>query len=190
MSSSSGTQSDNDLIRRVASGDRAAVRLLFMRHHARVYRFVVRQTGSETMADDIANEVFLDVWRQAAKFEFRSEVTTWLLGIARFKVLSARRKRKEDELDELEAERIVDSADTPDVVSMKTDKAAALRACINGLGEDHRTVIDLAYYHGRTVTEIAEILSIPVATVKTRMFYARSKLGEALKAAGHDRGWP
>ncbi len=98
MSSSSGTQSDNDLIRRVASGDRAAVRLLFMRHHARVYRFVVRQTGSETMADDIANEVFLDVWRQAAKFEFRSEVTTWLLGIARFKVLSARRKRKEDEL--------------------------------------------------------------------------------------------
>lgn len=190
MSSSSDPQSDNDLIKRVASGDRAAVRLLFMRHHARVYRFVMRQTGSETMADDIANEVFLDVWRQAGKFEFRSEVTTWLLGIARFKVLSVRRKRKEDELDDLEAERIVDGADTPDVVSMKSDKAAALRNCINGLGEDHRTVIDLAYYHGRTVTEIAEILSIPVATVKTRMFYARSKLGEALKAAGHDRGWP
>jgi RNA polymerase sigma-70 factor (ECF subfamily) len=51
-------------------------------------------------------------------------------------------------------------------------------------------VVDLAYYHGKSVAEIGEILSIPVATVKTRMFYARKKLGEALKAAGHDRGWP
>lgn len=190
MSSTSGSVSDSDLMKRIASGDRAAVRLLFMRHHARVYRFVVRQTGSENMADDIANEVFLEVWRKAGAFEFRSEVSTWLLGIARFKVLSTFRKRKEETLDELEAGRIADSADTPDVVTMKLDKAAALRQCIDGLSNEHRAVIDLAYYHGRTVTEIADILSIPVATVKTRMFYARSKLGEALKAAGHDRGWP
>lgn len=142
------------------------------------------------MADDISNEVFLDVWRQAGKFEFRSEVTTWLLGIARYKVLSSRRKRREDELDEGEAEQIADGSDTPEVASMKSDKAEALRTCINGLGDDHRTVIDLAYYHGRTVTEIGDILKIPVATVKTRMFYARSKLAEALKAAGYDRGWP
>ncbi len=190
MSSTSGNVSDSDLMKRIATGDRAAVRLLFMRHHARVYRFVVRQTGSENMADDIANEVFLEVWRKAGAFEFRSQVSTWLLGIARFKVLSAFRKRKEESLDELEAGRIADNADTPDVVTMKLDKAAALRQCIDGLSNEHRAVIDLAYYHGRTVTEIADILSIPVATVKTRMFYARSKLGEALKAAGHDRGWP
>ena len=61
---------------------------------------------------------------------------------------------------------------------------------VNALPEEHRTVIDLAYYHAKSVTEIAEILSIPVATVKTRMFYARKKLGEALKAAGFERGWP
>jgi RNA polymerase sigma-70 factor, ECF subfamily len=190
MSAASGSETDNDLMKRIASGDRAAVRLLFMRHHARVYRFAVRQTGSENMADDIANEVFLEVWRKAPAFEFRSQVSTWLLGIARFKILSARRKRREDEMDEGEAERIADGSDTPEVVTMKLDKAAALRQCIGSLSDDHRAVIDLAYYHGRTVTEIGEILSIPVATVKTRMFYARSKLGEALKAAGHDRGWP
>ena len=190
MSSASGTASDNDLMKRIASGDRAAVRLLFMRHHARVYRFAARQTGSDNMADDIANEVFLEVWRKASSFEFRSEVSTWLLGIARFKILSARRKRKEDELDDLQAERLEDQGDTPETVSMKLDKAAALRHCVDGLSAEHKAVIDLAYYHGRTVTEIGEILSIPVATVKTRMFYARSKLGEALKAAGHDRGWP
>ena len=73
---------------------------------------------------------------------------------------------------------------------MKEDKGAAMRRMIDALPEEHRTVIDLAYYHGRSVTEIGEISSIPVATVKTRMFYARKKLGEALQAAGYDRGWP
>lgn len=184
------TETDRTLVDRVAKGDRAAVRLLFMRHHARIYRFVARQTGSEMMADDIANEVFLELWKQAPGFEGRSEVSTWLLGIARFKALSSLRKKKEDWIDDDAAAEIADGADTPEVVTMKEDKAAALRRMINALPDEHRTVIDLAYYHGQSVTEIGEVLDIPVATVKTRMFYARKKLGEALKAAGYDRGWP
>ncbi|RUZ77034.1 sigma-70 family RNA polymerase sigma factor [Mesorhizobium sp. M7A.F.Ca.US.006.01.1.1] len=184
------TETDRALVDRVAKGDRAAVRLLFMRHHARVYRFVARQTGSEMMADDIANEVFLELWRQAPGFEGRSEVSTWLLGIARFKALSLLRKKKEDWIDDEAAAAVPDGADTPEVVTMKEDKAAALRRFVNALPEEHRVVIDLAYYHGQSVNEIGEVLDIPVATVKTRMFYARKKLGEALKAAGYDRGWP
>jgi RNA polymerase sigma-70 factor (ECF subfamily) len=183
-------QSDRELVERVAKGDRASVRLLFMRHHARVYRFAARQTGSEMMADDIANEVFLELWRQAPAFEGRSEVSTWLLGIARFKALSMLRKKKEDWIDDDDAAQVPDGADTPEVVTMKEDKAAALRRMIDALPDEHRTVIDLAYYHGQSVSEIGEVLDIPVATVKTRMFYARKKLGEALKAAGYDRGWP
>ncbi|SFN64504.1 RNA polymerase sigma-70 factor, ECF subfamily [Mesorhizobium sp. NFR06] len=184
------TETDRALVDRVAKGDRAAVRLLFMRHHARIYRFVARQTGSEMMADDIANEVFLELWKQAPSFEGRSEVSTWLLGIARFKALSSLRKKKEDWIDDDDAAQVPDGADTPEVVTMKEDKAAALRRFIDALAEEHRTVIDLAYYHGQSVTEIGEVLGIPVATVKTRMFYARKKLGEALKSAGYDRGWP
>ena len=184
------TETDRALVERVAKGDRAAVRLLFMRHHARVYRFVARQTGSEMMADDIANEVFLELWKQAPGFEGRSEVSTWLLGIARFKALSMLRKKKEAWIDDDDAAQIPDGADTPEVVTMKEDKAAALRRMIDALPDEHRTVIDLAYYHGQSVSEIGEVLDIPVATVKTRMFYARKKLGEALKAAGYDRGWP
>jgi RNA polymerase sigma-70 factor (ECF subfamily) len=190
MTAASGQQSDTELVGRVAKGDRAAVRLLFMRHHARIYRFVARQTGQESMADDIANEVFLELWRQAPNFEGRSEVSTWLLGIARFKALSALRKKKEDWIDDEDAAQIPDDADTPEVAVMKDDKAAALKRMVGALPEEHRSVIDLAYYHGKSVTEIGEILSIPVATVKTRMFYARKKLGEALKAAGYERGWP
>lgn len=189
-SAAPGQQSDRELVERVASGDRAAVRLLFMRHHARIYRFVVRQTGSDMMADDIANEVFLELWRKAPAFEGRSEVSTWLLGIARFKALSALRKKKEEWIDEDDAAAVPDTADTPEIAAMKEDKAAALRRMVNALPEEHRTVIDLAYYHAKSVVEIGEILSIPVATVKTRMFYARKKLGEALQAAGFERGWP
>jgi len=189
-SAASGQQSDRELVERVAKGDRAAVRLLFMRHHARVYRFAARQTGSESMADDIANEVFLELWKQAPAFEGRSEVSTWLLGIARFKALSALRKRKEVWIDDDDAAAVPDTADTPEVAVMKDDKATALRGMVNALPEEHRTVIDLAYYHAKSVSEIADILSIPAATVKTRMFYARKKLGEALKAAGFERGWP
>jgi RNA polymerase sigma-70 factor (ECF subfamily) len=185
-----GQQSDRELVGRVAKGDRAAVRLLFMRHHARIYRFAARQTGSDMMADDIANEVFLELWRQAPAFEGRSEVSTWLLGIARFKALSMLRKKKEAAIDEEAAAAVPDTADTPEVAVMKDDKATALRGMVNALPEEHRTVIDLAYYHAKSVAEIGEILDIPVATVKTRMFYARKKLGEALKAAGFERGWP
>ena len=183
-------QSDLDLVARVAKGDRAAVRLLFMRHHARVYRFVARQTGSDTMADDIANEVFLELWKQAPAFEGRSEVSTWLLAIARFKSISSLRKRREEWIGEDDGASIEDDADSPEVTVMKDDKATALRRMVDALPVEHRTVVDLAYYHGRSVTEIGEILEIPVATVKTRMFYARKKLGEALKAAGFERGWP
>jgi RNA polymerase sigma-70 factor (ECF subfamily) len=190
VTTSAAQQSDRELVERVAKGDRAAVRLLFMRHHARVYRFAARQTGSDMMADDIANEVFLELWRQAPAFEGRSEVSTWLLGIARFKALSALRKKKEEWIGDDDAAAIPDTADTPEVAVMKDDKATALRGMVNALPEEHRTVIDLAYYHAKSVTEIAEILSIPVATVKTRMFYARKKLGEALQAAGFERGWP
>ena len=190
VTTSAAQQSDRELVERVAKGDRAAVRLLFMRHHARVYRFAARQTGSDMMADDIANEVFLELWRQAPAFEGRSEVSTWLLGIARFKALSALRKKKEEWIGDDDAAAIPDTADTPEVAVMKDDKATALRGMVNGLPEEHRTVIDLAYYHAKSVAEIAEILSIPVATVKTRMFYARKKLGEALKAAGFERVWP
>ena len=190
VTTSAARQSDRELVERVARGDRAAVRLLFMRHHARVYRFAARQTGSDMMADDIANEVFLELWRQAPAFEGRSEVSTWLLGIARFKALSSLRRKKEEWIGDDDAAAIPDTADTPEVAVMKDDKATALRGMVNAWPEEHRTVIDLAFYHAKSVAEIAGILSIPVATVKTRMFYARKKLGEALKAAGFERGWP
>src|SRR5829696_2471299 len=92
--------SDDILIGRIAGGDRLAMQVLFARHHVRVYRFVLRLVGNPATAEDLISEVFLDVWRQAGRFEGRAQVTTWLLSIARFKALSALRKRPDEELDE------------------------------------------------------------------------------------------
>ena len=92
--------SDEMLIARIAGGDRLAMQTLFARHRTPVYRWLLRLVGNETVAEDLLSDVFLDVWRQAGRFQARSAVSTWLLAIARFKALSARRSRKDAELDE------------------------------------------------------------------------------------------
>lgn len=184
------TTSDEVLIGRIAGGDRLAMQVLFARHHVRVYRFVLRLVRNEATAEDLISDVFLDVWRQAGKFEGRSQVSTWLLSIARFKALSQLRRKPEDELDDETAEAIVDTADDPETALEKKDKSALLRKCMSGLSAEHREIIDLVYYHEKSVEEVAEIVGIPEATVKTRMFYARKKMAELLKEQGVDRGWP
>jgi RNA polymerase sigma-70 factor (ECF subfamily) len=184
------TASDEVLIARIAGGDRLAMQVLYARHHVRVYRFILRLTRNEATAEDMISEVFLEIWRSAGKFEGRSQVSTWMLSIARFKTLSALRKRSEEELDDGVAEQIEDHADDPEVSLAKKDKGALLRECMNALSAEHREVIDLVYYHEKSVEEVASIVGIPAATVKTRMFYARKKLSELLKEQGVDRGWP
>jgi RNA polymerase sigma-70 factor (ECF subfamily) len=182
--------SDEVLIGRIAKGDRLAMQVLFARHHVRVYRFVLRLVGNQSVAEDLISEVFLDIWRQADRFEGRSAVSTWMLAIARFKALSALRKKPEEELDEETAAAIEDPDDDPEVAMQKKDKSQVLRKCLEALSPEHREIIDLVYYHEKSVEEVAEVVGIPENTVKTRMFYARKKLAELLKAAGVERGWP
>ena len=91
--------SDAILVNRIAAGDKLAMQALFARHQTPVYRWLLRFVSNETLAEDLLSEVFFDVWRQAGRFERRSSVSTWLMSIARFKALSARRRRAEAELD-------------------------------------------------------------------------------------------
>jgi RNA polymerase sigma-70 factor (ECF subfamily) len=181
---------DELLIGRIARGDRLAMQVLFARHHVRIFRFVLRLLRDEMAAEDVISDVFLDVWRQASRFEGRSAVSTWLIAIARFKALSMLRKRREDALDEKTAESIEEPSDDPALAAEKRDKGEKLRGCLAALSTEHREIIDLVYYHEKSVEEVARIVGIPENTVKTRMFYARKKLGELCRMAGIDRGWP
>ena len=183
-------ESDSDLIARIGAGDQAALQALYARHHVRVFRFALRLLRREPEAEDVVSEVFTDVWRNAASFEGRSEASTWLLAMARNKAYSILRRKREDELDDDAAAEIADEADNPETILQKKSKGDLLRACLSRLSVEHREVIDLVYYHEKTIEEVAAIVGAPEGTVKTRMFHARKKLADLAKAAGVDRGWP
>jgi RNA polymerase sigma-70 factor, ECF subfamily len=173
--------SDELLVERIAAGDKLAMQVLFARHRTNIYRWLFRFVGSETVAEDLLSDVFLDVWQQAGRYEGRAAVSTWLLSIARFKALSARRRRTDAELDETIEATVADSADDPEIALQKKGRNELLRQAISKLSPEHREIIDLVYYHEKSVEDAAYILSIPPGTVKTRMFYARKKLAELVQ---------
>jgi len=175
------TSSDETLIERIVAGSKPAMQALFARHRTYVYRWLLRFVSNETLAEDLLSEVFLDVWRQAGRFQRRSSVSTWLLAIARHKALSARRRRTGAELDEKIEATVADPANDPEAALQEKDRAEVLRRALIRLSSEHREVIDLVYYHEKSVDEVAHILDVPPATVKTRMFYARKKLAELVR---------
>jgi RNA polymerase sigma-70 factor (ECF subfamily) len=178
------TSSDIILVSRIAAGDKLAMQALFARHRTVIYRWLLRFVNSETLAEDLLSDVFLDVWRQADCFEGRSSVSTWLMSIARFKALSARRGRTEVELTEEIEATLLDTANDPEAALQEKNRSELLREALTQLSAEHREIIDLVYYHERSISECAEILDIPAATVKTRMFYARKKLADLVEDLG------
>jgi RNA polymerase sigma-70 factor (ECF subfamily) len=179
--------SDAALVDAIAAGDKQALQVLYGRHHVKVYRFALRFLRDESSAEDMVSEVFIDVWRQADRFERRCQVSTWLLAIARNKALSSLRRRSNEQLDDEVAEFIEDSADNPEVSMQKQERNQILRSCLTELSPAHREIIDLVYYHERSIEEVSEIIGVPANTVKTRMFYARKRIGEMMAARGIER---
>jgi RNA polymerase sigma-70 factor (ECF subfamily) len=180
------TAPDELLVARVADGDRRAIALLVSRHQQAVYRFVLRRVRNSAAAEDIVSDVFIALWRQASRFEGRARLSTWLLAIARNKARSAMRRRVDQPLDDGIAETIPDSAPTPDDALEIEKRGALLRACLERLSPAHREIIDLVYFHEKSVEDVSAIVGVPAATVKTRMFYARKQLAALLRAAGVD----
>ena len=178
--------SDETLLRGIADGNRNAMHTLYSRHNVRVYRFILRIVRDGTMAEDLVSQVFLDVWRTARQFEGRSQVSTWLLSIARFKALTSLRQRRFEDIDQDDVREIADEADTPEVSLERATTSEILRACVAKLSPAHREIINLVYYHEKSVEEVGEIIGIPQSTVKTRMFYARKQLADLLRCAGID----
>ena len=172
--------SDKALVQLMADEDKRALRLLYVRHHDRLRRFVLRLTGNESTAEEVVNEVFLEAWRHAGEFEGRSQVATWLMSIARFKAISECRRRSEAQLDERVAAVIEEPSDTPAISMDKRERSDILQKCLAKLTPLHREVISLIYYQGRKIEEVAQFTGAPINTVKTRMHHARNRMAELL----------
>ena len=178
--------SDEMLLKSVAEGDKAAMHIMFARHRARVFRFIHRTIRNPVIVDDIVSQVFLDVWRSASRFEQRSRVSTWLLSIARFKAISFLKERKYESIDQDDVLAIADTMETPEAALDRRQTDGILRTCLQELSPAHREIIELFYYRDKSITEVSKIVGIPLATVKSRMFYARKQLARILVSAGFE----
>jgi RNA polymerase sigma-70 factor (ECF subfamily) len=139
--------SDETLIERIAAGDQYSMKSLYRRHNVRVYRFILNLIKNDAIAEELVSEVFLDVWRKGAQFEYR-RVLTWLFAIARNKTLEAMRQRKFDRLDSGPAELIEDPSEDAEVIVGKQKMKSIFLECLARLSPAHRQIIDLVYYHG------------------------------------------
>jgi RNA polymerase sigma-70 factor (ECF subfamily) len=169
------------LVARIGGGDRAAFSEFYDRHARRVLAFVRDLVDDPAVAEEVAGDVMVAVWRGARRFRGAARVSTWVLGIAHHKAIDARRRTRAAPLPLEAVETLAADGDPADITIRAVDRAT-LDAALASLSPEHREVLQLMYGFERSQAEIAEITGIPVATVKTRAFYAKRRLRDALDA--------
>ncbi len=177
---------DIALVTRIAEGDKVAFRTLFDAYGERVFRYTYRMVNDRSLAEEVTNDVMLEVWKGAHKFEGRSKASTWVLGIARHLALNAIRGKRLITVDLDTTPGIADSRQTDAVARDRDTVRQKLRDALARLSADHREVVELTFFHGYSYQEVAEVTGCPENTVKTRMFHAKKQLCAALKRAGLD----
>ncbi len=158
------------LLDRIRRGDRGAFSELYRLYHPRMYGYLRRLLPNPATAEEVLDDVMLVVWKDARKFRGDAAVSTWVIGIAYRKALTAMRaeRRYQAPLDR--------SADVSTVAGVSSHHDEWIRAALMQLSPDHRQVVELTYFSGFSYQEIATIVNCPVNTVKTRMFHARRRL--------------
>jgi RNA polymerase sigma-70 factor, ECF subfamily len=171
------------LLARIKNGDENAFRTLYTAFSRRIFAFALNQIHDEARAEEVVIDTMHEVWKKPTEFNGTSKLSTWVLGIARFKVLNSFRESKHDheELNEDIAESIECEGHTPFESLAEQERAAGIRRCMQKLSDDHRESMQLAFFEGLTLAEIAELQSCPENTVKTRLFHARQKIKNCLR---------
>jgi RNA polymerase sigma-70 factor (ECF subfamily) len=172
------------LLARVARADEAAFKELYRAFSRRVYAYVLRQIGDAAQAEEIVADTLYEVWRAPERFRGAARFSTWLLGIARNKMLMAWRGRRPDAAHEdIEDYADVLPADGTDgyVALAERQRRDGVEHCIARLSDDHRECVHLVFYQGLSLGDVAEVQGCPEGTVKTRLFHARKKLEACLR---------
>jgi RNA polymerase sigma-70 factor, ECF subfamily len=171
------------LLGRIEHADEAAFKEIYRAFSRRLYAYVLRQLGDPSQAEEIVADTLYEVWRQPARFRGESQFSTWLLGVARNKVLMAFRSRKPDaKHEDLDVVAETVAADDPSAfeVLAQAQRREGVRHCMDKLSSDHRECVHLVFYEGLALAEVAALQGCPENTVKTRLFHARQKLKNCL----------
>jgi RNA polymerase sigma-70 factor (ECF subfamily) len=173
---------DRELLKSITAGDTDAITELYNLYFPRLFRFLYRLSRDYGLTEEVANDVMLIVWRDAAKFRGSSKVSTWILGIGYRQCLKKLSKRRLPLVDKRETcEPQFDSFDTVDLDDVITK-------ALNTLSAEHRMMIESVLYLGMTYREVAEVAGCPVNTAKTRVHNARKKLRATLISMGYVEG--
>jgi RNA polymerase sigma-70 factor, ECF subfamily len=172
---------DEDLMPRIASRDPEAFEVFYDRHGGAAYSLAYRIVGERSTAEDVTQEAFISIWRSGARYDrARGSVRAWTLGIVRNRAIDALRRNagKAPKLT-FDDEAVLEQRPAPDSTddeAIRRQEAAEIRSVVRDLPSDQSKVIQLAYFGGFSHSEIAEMLGMPLGTVKGRMRLGLEKI--------------
>ncbi|PHP52556.1 RNA polymerase sigma factor [Actinomyces ruminis] len=179
--SSTDSAADEVLLARIGTGDERALAELYARYASTVFAFVLARTEDRDLTEEVTADVWLGCWRSARTFRHDSQVLTWLLGIAKRQIYTHTRRKHltviplEDEHD------IPSTADDLDTLVISSEATNTLTKALNTLPTDLTEVVRLAWMHDLPYKDIAQLMNIPIGTVKSRISRARRLLREQLR---------
>jgi RNA polymerase sigma factor (sigma-70 family) len=178
--------SDHGLLALTARGDREAFARLYDMYSSVAYSLAVRIVRDRELAADVVQDAFVTVWNQAAKFEAsRGQPSSWILTLTHHKAVDMVRREQRRRTEPLEAgAELVDSAPPVDEKAWQGVAREQVRQAMEKLPDPHRKVLELAYFAGFSQSELAERLSLPIGTVKSRTFAAMTSLRRLLSESG------
>ncbi|WP_084599649.1 RNA polymerase sigma factor [Actinoplanes subtropicus] len=177
-----GEATDAAVLAAIAAGDGGALSELYRRHARALFGYLLRVCGDRMTAEEILQDTLLAVWRGADTFEARSSVRTWLFAVARRQAYQ--RLRLQPAPVPVEPAEVADAAPGPDELAVLASGGTAVAGAIARLAAHHRDVIGLAMVAGLPLAEVAEIIGVPVGTVKSRLFHGRAALARMLAEEG------
>lgn len=183
--------SERELIDRARAGEATAFQRLAEQHAARLWRCALALGKDRHWAEDLAQETLVEAWRSLARFDGTCRFSTWLYGILRHRFLKGRRQQNAARLSAPGAlGQVPSAAYTPDRSAEASEDSQRVREAVGSLPEEHRLVVELRFFAGATLDEIAAAVDCPLGTVKSRLHYALEKLRQinlAVNLFGSDR---
>jgi RNA polymerase sigma-70 factor, ECF subfamily len=171
---------DEDLMQLVQRAEASAFEVVYDRHASAAFSLAYRMCGARQLAEEVVQEAFLSIWRSGARYDrARGSVRTWVLGITHHRAIDVLRRGVVQDRHRASDEGIEErfaSQDHTDVEVARREEALEVRGVLEGLPDEQRRAIELAYYGGFTQSEIAEMLGVPIGTVKGRMRLGMEKM--------------
>ena len=178
---------DAGLLRRIGQGDEDAMALFYREHGRVVFAQVLLVAGERVLAEEIVQDTMLAVWRGAGAFRGESSVRSWVIAIARRQTRDRLRSRRLRVMDDAFLAERPGSDPGPEATALDRAELADVTAAIRVLAPAHREVLGLVFGSGLSLQEAANVLEIPIGTVKSRLSAARTALSRILDEKGQNR---